>query len=37
MPLMVWTVRTEEQFNKASKLADNVVFEWRGVKPQSAP
>ncbi|MEN9824537.1 MAG: hypothetical protein RI953_282 [Pseudomonadota bacterium] len=36
-PLMVWTVRTEEQFNKASKLADNIVFEWRGVKPQPAP
>ncbi|NBW80473.1 glycerophosphodiester phosphodiesterase [bacterium] len=35
MPLMVWTVRTEEQFNKASRLADNVVFEWRGVKPKS--
>ncbi|MBM3382745.1 MAG: glycerophosphodiester phosphodiesterase [Betaproteobacteria bacterium] len=31
MPLMVWTVRTEEQFNKAKILADNVVFEWRGV------
>ncbi|MEN9529621.1 MAG: hypothetical protein RI932_1494 [Pseudomonadota bacterium] len=32
MPLMVWTVRTEEQFNKARLLADNVVFEWRGVQ-----
>lgn len=35
MPLMVWTVRTEEQFNKASQLADNIVFEWRGVQPRS--
>jgi glycerophosphoryl diester phosphodiesterase len=34
MPLMVWTVRTEEQFKKAELLADNLVFEWRGVKPQ---
>jgi hypothetical protein len=33
MPLMVWTVRTEEQYLKASRLADNIVFEWRGVKP----
>ncbi|MFZ9520524.1 MAG: glycerophosphodiester phosphodiesterase family protein [Silvanigrellaceae bacterium] len=37
MPLIVWTVRTEEQFNKASRLADNVVFEWRGVKPRTVP
>jgi glycerophosphoryl diester phosphodiesterase len=34
MPLMVWTVRTEEQFKKASQLADNIVFEWRGVQPK---
>ncbi|MEY4066156.1 MAG: hypothetical protein RIR26_2364 [Pseudomonadota bacterium] len=33
MPLMVWTVRTQEQYEKARRLADNVVFEWRGVKP----
>jgi glycerophosphoryl diester phosphodiesterase len=33
-PVMVWTVRTEEQFEKARRLADNVVFEWRGVKPE---
>lgn len=32
-PVMVWTVRTAEQFEKARQLADNVVFEWRGVKP----
>lgn len=32
-PLIVWTVRTEEQFHKAEQLADNVVFEWRGVRP----
>lgn len=35
MPLIVWTVRTEEQFEKAARLADNVVFEWRGVQPRS--
>jgi hypothetical protein len=33
MPLMVWTVRTQQQYEKARRLADNVVFEWRGVKP----
>lgn len=33
-PLMVWTIRTEAQYEKARALADNVVFEWRGV---SAP
>ena len=32
VPLMVWTVRTEEQFEKAARLADNIVFEWRGVE-----
>ncbi|NBO39400.1 phosphodiesterase [bacterium] len=36
-PLMVWTVRTEEQFLKAQRLADNIVFEWRGVKPSRNP
>ncbi|MEN9808741.1 MAG: hypothetical protein RLZZ488_308 [Pseudomonadota bacterium] len=36
MPLMVWTVRTEEQFKKAALLADNIVFEWRGVQPRQA-
>lgn len=30
-PLMVWTVRTKEQYEKALRLADNVVFEYRGV------
>jgi len=34
MPLMVWTVRTEDQYKKALRLADNVVFEWRGVQPR---
>jgi glycerophosphoryl diester phosphodiesterase len=33
VPVMVWTVRTADQFEKARRLADNVVFEWRGVKP----
>jgi len=32
-PVMVWTVRTAEQYEKARQLADNVVFEWRGVRP----
>lgn len=31
-PLMVWTVRTKEQFIKARQLADNIVFEWPGVQ-----
>lgn len=34
-PLLVWTVRTQEQFEKAKRLADNFVFEWRGVKASS--
>lgn len=34
MPIMVWTVRREDQFLKAQLLADNIVFEWRGVKPR---
>jgi glycerophosphoryl diester phosphodiesterase len=33
-PLLVWTVRTQEHFALAQKLADNVVFEWRGVRPE---
>lgn len=33
-PLLVWTIRTEEQFKKAELLADNIVFEWRGVQPR---
>lgn len=32
-PLLVWTVRTEADFTKARSLADNIVFEWRGVPP----
>ncbi len=32
-PLLVWTVRTEADFTKAQSLADNIVFEWRGVRP----
>jgi len=30
-PLMVWTVRTKTQYDKARRLGANVVFEWRGV------
>jgi glycerophosphoryl diester phosphodiesterase len=33
-PLMVWTVRTPEQYEKATRLADNIVFEWRGVQAE---
>lgn len=33
-PLMVWTVRTPAQYEKAMRLADNIVFEWRGVQAE---
>lgn len=33
-PILVWTVRTAADYRKAADLADNIVFEWRGVAPE---